>query len=153
MRNLITILLLALLISSTPIFAHNGDVDCDGRISIGDCVYLINAIFGGGPWPKDCYGDLLLLWTAVPDYDNDSTLTAVAGYVIKSDTLTITDSTWSQAALIDTVYSDLPFGSPEGYIVRNVDFGVKKYYAVKAFDQVGNLSTISNVVAKIIEEQ
>ena len=30
---------------------QNGDVNCDGRISVSDPVYLINYIFGGGPAP------------------------------------------------------------------------------------------------------
>ncbi len=52
---------LSIVLTPTPYL--NGDVDNSGAISIGDAVYLINYIFGGGPYP--------VVWATAVNIDNN----------------------------------------------------------------------------------
>jgi hypothetical protein len=48
----------------TPITQLDGDADNNGSVSIGDAVYLINYIFGGGPYPP--------VWASVTSIDGNA---------------------------------------------------------------------------------
>jgi len=80
MKQLIIILLIFPALSWGQ--ANLGDANCDGKINVGDAVFLINYIFKGGPTPN-CPTELPILTTT--DVTSVTATTAQCGGTIISD--------------------------------------------------------------------
>jgi hypothetical protein len=58
----------------------------------------------------------------------------------------ITDSNWASAAVIGGAPTPLPAGSRQSMVVRGLTRGTTYYFGLKSYDDVGNVSPLSNVV-------
>jgi hypothetical protein len=59
----------------------------------------------------------------------------------------ITEETWDQAIRVTGVPAPAEPGSPESFVVPDLDIATTYFFAMKIVDEVGNLSTLSNVVS------
>jgi hypothetical protein len=86
---------------------------------------------------------LNLLWTA----PGDDALSGTADhYEVRLSTSPITTTTWDSAWLIASAPAPLPAGARQSLVVRGLSRGTTYYFAIKAIDDVGNVSPLSNVV-------
>lgn len=88
-----------------------------------------------------------LNWTAVADDDNIVESGAADHYELKYATYTIT------ADNFESVQTIIPTGIPkapgeEEIVIIDLPLGVHYWFAIKVYDEVGNGSLISNIVAK-----
>jgi len=86
---------------------------------------------------------LTLLWTAPGD---DGLAGSADHYEVRLSTSLINDSTWDSAWLIGSAPAPLPAGARQSLVVRGLTRGTTYYFAIKAIDDVGNVSPLSNVV-------
>jgi hypothetical protein len=84
-----------------------------------------------------------LIWTAPGD---DGLVGTSARYEVRMSTSPITDTNWASAAVIGGVPAPLPAGSRQTMVVRGLTRGTTYYFAVKSYDDVDNVSALSNVV-------
>lgn len=84
-----------------------------------------------------------LVWTAPGDDGQAGTATA---YELRSSTAPISDANWSAATLVTGVPAPLPAGSSQRTVVRGLTFGTTYYFAIRAVDNAGNWSALSNVL-------
>lgn len=103
---------------------------------------LSSLAFGGGG-PSD--GRVSLTWTAPGDDGNSGTATS---YDLRYSTspISILDSNWSSYSREVGLPSPQIAGSPEAWTVSGLIIGTRYYFAIKAIDDAGNTSTISNIV-------
>jgi hypothetical protein len=85
-------------------------------------------------------GDVVLSWTAPGDDGNSGTASA---YIVKYWSWPIVESEWIYATDVDNEPTPSPDGSTEAMTV-NLKPRRRYYFAVKAQDEAGNLSDISN---------
>jgi len=83
-----------------------------------------------------------LTWTATGD---DGSSGQAAAYDLRFSYQTITAGNFSQAEAIATNLTPKPAGQAETYIVRGLIPDETYYFALKAIDEAGNPSTISNI--------
>lgn len=86
---------------------------------------------------------LTLFWTAPGD---DGTVGTVASYEVRMSTSPITEAEFELATLIANPPGPLPASSGQRMIVRGLTRGTTYYFAVRATDDVGNLSEMSNLL-------
>lgn len=82
-------------------------------------------------------------WTAPGDDGNTGTATR---YEIRYSTSVITSSNWSSATLASGAPTPAAAGTSQTYTLNGLAGSRTYYIAMKAFDEVGNASTLSNVV-------
>lgn len=82
-----------------------------------------------------------LKWIAPGDDGNTGTASA---YIIKFNTIPITESNWSESSDVDNESVPGPAGSSESMTVPLPYPGVIYYFAIKTQDEVPNISPISN---------
>ncbi len=87
--------------------------------------------------------NILLSWTAVGDDGNDG---QASQYDLRYSDSIITEENFLQASQISDVQAPATSGSPENYIFEVSDYDHTYYFAIKAKDEAGNISQISNVV-------
>lgn len=80
-------------------------------------------------------------WTSVGDNLTEGTATS---YIIKYDTQEITSSTWDNAMIFDQQIIPLEAGNIENITVTDLTPETEYYFAVRALDEVNNISDISN---------
>ncbi len=85
-----------------------------------------------------------LQWTATGD---DSTTGTVTNYDIRFATSEITDANFDAASRFSGVVVPHPPGAQERVVVTALSFSTTYYFALKALDEYGNRSPISNVVS------
>jgi hypothetical protein len=83
-----------------------------------------------------------LSWTAPGDDANTGT---AASYDVRYASSAITNANWSSATPVGGVAAPSDAGLPETLTVSNLSCGRKYFFALKATDDNGNTSTISNV--------
>lgn len=83
-----------------------------------------------------------LNWTAVGD---DSLTGTASSYDIRYSTSPITNSTWNSATAVTGEPAPEVAGTPQSYVVRNLNRQVFYYFAIRAIDDGGNVSALSNV--------
>ncbi|WP_135555545.1 fibronectin type III domain-containing protein [Paenibacillus cymbidii] len=88
---------------------------------------------------------LKLSWTAPGDDGNSGTATS---YEIRYSTATITSANWASATPVATVPVPTAAGTTQSKIVRGLSPNTTYYFALKATDDAGNVSALSNVGSK-----
>ena len=83
-----------------------------------------------------------LSWTAVGD---DSLTGTAASYDIRYSTTPINVTTWNSATQVTGEPAPGAPGTPQSYVVRNLNRQTFYYFAIKAIDEGGNASALSNV--------
>jgi hypothetical protein len=94
--------------------------------------------------PGPAGGDVVLRWTAPGD---DGITGVAAQYDIRYATVPITESNWCMAVQLCSRPAPLPAGTTQTWAVDNLISGETYYFALKAADEQGNWSGISNVAA------
>ncbi len=84
-----------------------------------------------------------LQWTAPGDDGNSGT---AHHYEIRQSNTTITEANWSSATLLTNLPTPQAAGVQQSYNVPNLNLNTQYYFAIKAFDEAGNNSSLSNVV-------
>ncbi len=83
-----------------------------------------------------------LQWTAVGD---DSLTGTATSYDLRYSTTAITASNFASATQVTNEPTPLVAGTVQTYTVRNLTRQTTYYFAIKAIDDAGNVSAISNV--------
>jgi hypothetical protein len=86
--------------------------------------------------------DFLLTWTSPGDDWMDGT---ASEYDIRYDRFPITDQNWSTRTQIGGEPSPKPAGFPDSFTVSGLQPNTNYYFAMKAIDDVGNRSEMSNL--------
>jgi hypothetical protein len=86
--------------------------------------------------------DFLLTWTSPGD---DWMAGAASEYDIRYDRFPITDENWSSKTQLDGEPQPKPAGSPDSFTVSGLQPNTNYYFAMKATDDVGNESAMSNL--------
>lgn len=84
---------------------------------------------------------MTLTWTAPGD---DGTSGTASAYDLRYSLSPIEANNFSAATRVQGAPHPLPAGSPETFTVRGLNFGTTYYFAIKAFDDWGNSSPVSN---------
>lgn len=87
-----------------------------------------------------------VFWTAPGDDGNVGTATS---YDLRYSTQAITASNFSSAARFVWTPAPQIFGTPQSCTVTGLQPGTAYYFAIKAIDEVGNVSVMSNVTSAI----
>ncbi len=90
-----------------------------------------------------------LRWNAVGD---DGTTGCADSYDVRYSKTAITPQSWQQATAFANQIEPQASGSVETLTVTGLEIGTLYYFAIKAIDNAGNQSTISNVVEALTEE-
>ena len=91
-------------------------------------------------------GSVALRWTSPGD---DSTVGRATRYDMRYSLQRITALDYAQATVVAGVPAPKVAGSPETFTVPGLVAGAGYYFAIKAVDDAGNTSSISNVVFRI----
>ncbi len=83
-----------------------------------------------------------LTWTATGD---DGSVGTASYYEVRYSTAPIDDTNWAAATLAGNEPTPSPSGSPESMEVLGLTAGTTYYFAIKAFDEWGNISLLSNI--------
>ncbi|TMQ68717.1 MAG: hypothetical protein E6K80_13985 [Candidatus Eisenbacteria bacterium] len=88
----------------------------------------------------------VLRWTATGD---DSLFGQARAYDLRYSTSPITASNFGSAIGVPNLPFPSPSGTPESFKVTGLTTGLTYYFAIKARDEVGHWSNMSNVLAKL----
>ncbi|MEA2081321.1 MAG: lamin tail domain-containing protein, partial [Elusimicrobiota bacterium] len=86
-------------------------------------------------------GEINLSWTATGD---DGTIGAASSYVIRYNTVEISTTNWASSTAVTQSWAPQVSTSIEWHTVTGLTAGTTYYFAIKAKDEVGNTSDISN---------
>jgi hypothetical protein len=117
--------------------------NCEGKIYIpafGDSIPPAR-IHDLGAVPGE-QGQYILSWTAPGDDGNEG---IADHYSIRYSSNFISDDNWSSYPVISNAPSPLPAGQRQQITFDVPNYGEKYYIAIKAFDEAGNVSPLSNV--------
>ena len=89
-------------------------------------------------------GELDVTWTAVGDDDGSGTATA---YIVKASTDSITEENWDELVVLSDPPTPLGSGSPQTWTISGLNPGTWYFVGVKAVDEAGNASALSNVAS------
>lgn len=93
--------------------------------------------------------DIILNWTAVGDDGNEGT---AAQYDLRYSTSEISESNFQDANQLTDVQTPAENGAQESYNFTVPQYDQTYYFAIKAIDEVGNYSDISNLInAQIVD--
>ncbi|NOR44076.1 MAG: 4Fe-4S dicluster domain-containing protein [Candidatus Delongbacteria bacterium] len=84
---------------------------------------------------------ITLNWTATGD---DNSVGTATSYEIKHSTSAITEASWARSTLVSNLLTPKSAGSSESFIVTGLIKGQLYYFGIKAEDDNGNISEISN---------
>jgi len=93
--------------------------------------------------------DIILIWTATGDDGYEGT---AYEYEIRYAEIPITEENWDEAELLPNPPIPLPSGSIQNYTFSDGIVGITYYFAIKVYDDVLNVSPISNNATAILEE-
>lgn len=99
------------------------------------------AIIGATSAPTTYGADITLSWTAPGDDGPVGTATA---FELRYASSKITAQNWDQATLVSSVPRPAAGGTVQTFTITNLDPGRKIYFAIKAVDEAGNWSLLSN---------
>lgn len=88
-------------------------------------------------------GQVTLVWTATGD---DGRQGRASGYLLKYSQSVITEASWASATTLaeSLEWDPLPSGASETQVLSGFDPGTTYYFAIKAIDDAGNWSPVSN---------
>lgn len=92
--------------------------------------------------PGDAHGEVDLSWTAPGDDEN---IGIAAYYVVKYSIAPITETNWPSATTVADPPAPLESGTFQSFTVDGLDEGETYYFGIKAYDEAGNVSPLSNV--------
>ena len=84
----------------------------------------------------------LLSWTAPGDDDNTG---KASRYEIRYSISPINDANWQSAVKVNSAIKPQAAGAVESLEAKGLEFSTNHYFAVKAYDNVGNPSALSNL--------
>lgn len=84
-----------------------------------------------------------LAWTAPGD---DGSIGTASGYEMRFDTSPIDASTWGSATVVPAGPTPASSGTRQTWMVRGLDKSIIYYFAIRAVDDAGNWSGLSNVL-------
>ena len=87
-------------------------------------------------------GQVNINWTASGD---DGSIGMASAYIVKAFSRTITEANWDSAITISNPPIPLGSGSPQNFVIVNLNPGQVYYIALKSVDNFANVSAISNV--------
>ncbi|HDS09336.1 MAG TPA: hypothetical protein ENN73_03825, partial [Firmicutes bacterium] len=93
---------------------------------------------------KNSDSSVNLKWTAPGDDGNTGT---ADHYVIKYNTVNITESNWGSSTAISNPPAPAAAGSQQSCIVNNLTQGQTYYFGIKTYDEAGNYSGLSNITS------
>ncbi|MDZ4722446.1 MAG: fibronectin type III domain-containing protein, partial [candidate division Zixibacteria bacterium] len=137
----------AFILSSDTILANGGTTTGGGGGGGGD-VTAPATVTSALATPGTSYGELNLQWTAPGD---DGSTGTVTGYEImfRDSTLgLLTAANYASSTTLNKVITPVPGGSPQQVILNTTNglvAGRTYYFAIKAYDEAGNYSPISNI--------
>ncbi len=102
---------------------------------------------GGGSVSE--LGEIDLNWTAPGDDAHSGT---ADHYEIRHAALVLDESNWSTGVLASPAPTPLAAGETQAVTLSSLPSDQIRYFAMKAFDEVGNLSEISNVFEGVLSE-
>jgi hypothetical protein len=102
---------------------------------------------GASPGPNG--GQVTLYWTATGDDHNVGT---PAGYDIRYFPVPINESNWAAASTANNTPGPLPAGEPQECTVSQLPGGSLLYFALKAVDDAGNESGLSNLALVLVTD-
>ncbi len=88
--------------------------------------------------------EITLSWTAPGDDGNVGT---ASFYVLKYSEEFITSDNWSAALTLPNAPIPEESGSVQEYVVNELNSGIEYYFAIRSYDDVLNISDLSNVVS------
>jgi hypothetical protein len=88
---------------------------------------------------------VILTWTAVGDDGNSGT---AAGYDLRYSTGLITSANWNSASQVSNEPAPKVSGGSESMTVSQLSDGTTYYFVIRAIDESGNNSGLSNVVSR-----
>ena len=118
--------------------------------SRGVVLFLLTAVILGAPAGAAGANTVTLNWSAPGDDGDSGTASA---YDIRYSTATIAEANWAAAMQATGEPSPQTAGSAESYTVTNLSPSTTYYFAIKASDEVGNWSALSNVVSAITDAE
>ncbi len=92
-------------------------------------------------------GSVILRWTAT---GNDSLVGTATAYDLRYSLSPITAANWGSTIGVAGVPPPAPSGTHESFMVTGLPAGAAYYFAIKARDEAGNWSLISNVIQKTV---
>lgn len=104
-------------------------------------IYCTSSAFEASGTAADA---VTLTWTAPGD---DGASGTAAAYDIRYATSAITSSNWSSAVPIANIPTPQPAGTRQSVDVNGLDYQTIYYFAIKAVDESGNWSGLSNVTS------
>ncbi|HXI04056.1 MAG TPA: S8 family serine peptidase [Candidatus Saccharimonadales bacterium] len=135
-----------LLAATDPVASMQGRTVSGGRLN------AFFAIAAPDDIAPDAIGDLTaanptsntmgLMWTATGDDHNVGTATY---YEVRYSTSSIDETNWDMATRAGNEPTPSPSGSAESMEVRGLTANTPYYFAIKAFDEWGNASPVSNL--------
>ncbi|MDD5566821.1 MAG: fibronectin type III domain-containing protein [Patescibacteria group bacterium] len=84
-------------------------------------------------------------WTAPGD---DETIGQATRYDLRYSTGPITEENWAQATSVAGLPEPTPAGNIESFVVTNLSPKTTYYFGLKTYDEVDNVSPLSNIVTK-----
>jgi len=99
------------------------------------------------PLTANAAGQVTLAWTASGD---DGSTGRASRYDLRYSSSMITATNFGSATIVNGVPAPQPPGTREYYTVSGLTSGATYYFAMKVGDEVGNWSTMSNVVQKVV---
>ncbi len=85
-----------------------------------------------------------LTWTSTGDDGNTGTS---EGYEIKKSTTELNSTNWDSADPVSCSLTPQANGNQESFEITDIEVGTLYYFGIKAFDEAGNYSGISNIVS------
>jgi len=95
-------------------------------------------------------GEVLLNWTAPGDDENTG---KAVTYTLRMSTTQITAANWISATLVDSVPAPSLAGTREVLTLSSMGLGQTYYFAIKAQDEVPNISGLSNFNNTVAEDK
>jgi hypothetical protein len=89
-------------------------------------------------------GSFQLYWTTPGD---DGNIGTASYYVIKYSLTPIADSNWDQAIIAPNPPIPLAAGNQQNFVVNGLYCGGYYYFGIKTYDDVGNVSPLSNITS------
>jgi subtilisin family serine protease len=138
-----------LMITADPIASLSGKTVSGGRLNIYNAIQKENDPTPPNPitdiaMESSTFKTITLVWTATGD---DGSTGTASMYDLRYSTSPITASNFSSATQISGEPTPLPAGTQESVIVSGLNYNTTYYFAIKAIDNVGNYSEISNIAS------